>query len=84
MAGEDVLSLKVLVDAARAVSELKRTQDAAKAAAEQFEKLSEAEQKAVSEMVRMVEANRAYEAAAKAVSVQDESASRLTQTYGRV
>ncbi|HQF90917.1 MAG TPA: flagellar hook-basal body protein [Synergistaceae bacterium] len=38
----------------------------------------------VSEMVRMVEANRAYEAAAKAVSVQDESASRLTQTYGRV
>jgi len=63
MAGEDVLSLKVLVDAARAVSELKRTQDAAKAAAEQFEKLSEAEQKAVSEMVRMQAAAR--EAAAE-------------------
>ena len=38
----------------------------------------------VSEMVRMVEANRAYEASAKAVSVHDESAPRLTQTYGRV
>lgn len=38
----------------------------------------------VYEMVRMIEANRAYEAAAKAVTVHDESATRLTQTYGRV
>ena len=32
----------------------------------------------------IAEAAAKYEAAAKAVSVQDESASRLTQTYGRV
>jgi len=31
----------------------------------------------------MVEANRAYEAAAKTVSVQDEMANRLNQTYGK-
>ncbi|HOO62982.1 MAG TPA: flagellar basal-body rod protein FlgF [Synergistaceae bacterium] len=37
----------------------------------------------VSEMVRMIEANRAYESAAKTVTIQDESAGKLIQTYGR-
>lgn len=60
---DDVLSLKVLVEASRAVSELKRTQEASKAAAAEFEKLSEAEKKAVSEMVRLQQAAR--EAAAE-------------------
>ena len=77
MAGEDVLSLKVLVDAARAVSELKRTQDAAKAAAEQFEKLSEAEQKAVSEMVRMQQASREAAAEEQRVARYVAEASKL-------
>lgn len=77
MAGEDVLSLKVLVDAARAVSELKRTQDAAKSVAEQFEKLSEAEQKAVSEMVRMQQAAREAAAEEQRVARYVAEASRL-------
>ncbi len=37
----------------------------------------------VSEMVRMIAANRAYEAAAKTVTIQDESAGKLIQTYGK-
>ena len=38
----------------------------------------------VTEMIRMIEANRAYEAAAKTISVQDDMASSLNQTYGKV
>ena len=63
MAGEDTISLKILVEASRAVSELNRAQAAAKGVAEEFEKLSEAEQKAVVEMARMQQAAR--EAAAE-------------------
>jgi flagellar basal-body rod protein FlgG len=37
----------------------------------------------VSEMVRMIAANRAYEAASKTVTIQDESAGKLIQTYGK-
>ncbi len=37
----------------------------------------------VSEMVRMIEANRAYESAAKAVTTQDEGAGKLISTYGK-
>ncbi len=36
----------------------------------------------VSEMVRMIEANRAYESAAKTVTIQDESAGKLIQAFG--
>jgi flagellar basal-body rod protein FlgG len=37
----------------------------------------------VSEMVRMIEANRAYEAAGRAVTIQDELTSRLFSAVGR-
>jgi flagellar basal-body rod protein FlgG len=37
----------------------------------------------VSEMVRMIEANRAYEAAGRTVSIQDELSSRLFTSFGR-
>ncbi len=37
----------------------------------------------VSEMVRMIQANRAYESASKTVTIQDESAGKLIQTYGK-
>jgi flagellar basal-body rod protein FlgG len=37
----------------------------------------------VSEMVRMIEANRAYEAAGRTVSIQDELTSRLFTSFGR-
>ncbi|MDR3332657.1 MAG: flagellar hook-basal body protein [Synergistaceae bacterium] len=37
----------------------------------------------VSEMVRMIEANRAYEAAGRTVTIQDELTSRLFSTLGR-
>jgi len=37
----------------------------------------------VEEMVRMIEANRAYEASAKTVSIQDELTSRLSSAFGR-
>jgi flagellar basal-body rod protein FlgG len=37
----------------------------------------------VEEMVRMIEANRAYEASAKTVSIQDELTTRLSSAFGR-
>lgn len=37
----------------------------------------------VEEMVRMIDAHRAYEASSKCVTAQDESASRLTTSFGR-
>ncbi len=52
----DVISLKVLVDAARAVNDLKRAQSAAQSLAAEFEKLSEAERKAIIETARMQQA----------------------------
>jgi len=38
----------------------------------------------VEEMSRMIEANRAYEVAAKTVTIQDELTSRLSSAFGRV
>jgi len=37
----------------------------------------------VEEMTKMIEANRAYEAAAKTVTIQDELSSRLSNSFGR-
>lgn len=77
MADSDAISIKVLVDAARGVSELKRTQEAAKQAAESFEKLSDAEKKAVVEMARLQAAARAASEEEKRVSAYVAEASKL-------
>jgi flagellar basal-body rod protein FlgG len=37
----------------------------------------------VEEMVRMIDAHRAYEASAKCVTTQDETITRLTTAFGR-
>ena len=77
MAGEDTISLKILVEASRGVSELNRVQAAAKGAAEEFAKLSEAEQKAVVEMARMQQAAREAAAEEQRVARYVAEASKL-------
>lgn len=73
----DVLSLKVLVEASRAVSELKRAQEATKTLAAEFEKLSDAEKKAVVEMARVQSAAREAAAEEKRVAQYMAEASRM-------
>jgi hypothetical protein len=77
VADSDAISLKVIVEASRAVSELKRTQDAAKAAGEEFKKLSEAERAAVVEMAKLQAAARAAADEEKRMSAYFAEASRL-------
>lgn len=73
----DQIGIKVLVDAAAAVANLKKTEDGAKAATEAFEKLSDAEKRAVVEMARLQATARAAAADEARLSAYVAESSRL-------
>lgn len=75
----DVIGIKVLVDAAAAVSALDKTQKAAKTATDAFEKLSDAEKKAVVEMARLQQTARAQADEEARLSRYVAEASKLRQ-----
>lgn len=73
----DQIGIKVLVDAAAAVANLKKTEDGAKAATEAFEKLSDAEKRAVVEMARLQATARAAAADEARLSAYVAEATKL-------
>lgn len=73
----DAIGIKIIVDAARALAELKKTEDNAKAATDAFNKLSDAEKKAITEMAQLQAAARALAAEEARLSAYTAEAAKL-------